>query len=63
MHVGAPVAARLDLVALGDNVAEADFLRAVQAEVGLLVEGGGAVGVGGDVAVFECEALFCRFCS
>lgn len=61
MHVGAPVAARLDLVPLGHDVAEADLLRAVQAEVGLLVPHRGPVGVRRDGAVLEGQALGCGF--
>ena len=55
MDVGLPFAPRFDLVALRDLVAELDARGAVEAEVGLFVNRGWAVGVRGDfaMAVFE----------
>lgn len=47
MDVGPPDAARLEGVFFGDFVAEVDGGAAVEARVGLLVDEGGAVGVGG----------------
>lgn len=61
MHVRAPVASSLDFVALGNHVAEADFLEAVQSEVGLLVPGRGAVWVGWDCLVLKSETLLGGF--
>lgn len=56
MDVGFPFAPRFDLVALRDFVAELGFYAAVEAEIGFFVEEGGAVGVGGDVAMGVLEA-------
>ena len=51
MDIGVPFPPRLDLVLLGDGVAELGADVAVETEVGFFVEEGGAVWVGGDVAV------------
>lgn len=51
MDIGLPSPTRLDLVALGDFVAELGLDVAVEAEVGSFVEEGGAVRVGWNVAV------------
>ena len=55
MDVGLPFAPRFDLVALRNFVAELDVRGAVEAEIGLFVGGGWAIGVGGDFAVAVLE--------
>jgi len=50
-----PFPAVFDFRALGDRVAGLGDGGAVEAEVGLLVPGGGAVGVGGDGGVLVGE--------
>lgn len=60
MYVRPPVSSCLDLVLFRDDVAVANLLGAVQAEVGLFVDLGGAVGVGRDVFVLACEHFHAR---
>lgn len=52
----------LDLIFLAHGVPETDFLRAIQTEIRLFIEGRGTVGVGWYVGVLEGEALFCGLC-
>ena len=60
MYVRPPVSSCLDLVLFGDDVAVANLLCAVKAEVGLFVDLGGTVGVGRDVFVLAGEHFHAR---
>ncbi len=62
MYVRAPVSPCLDLVLLGDNVPEADLLRAVETKIRLFIELRGPIGIGWHGAVLKFEALLCGFC-
>lgn len=61
VHIRTPVPPVLDLIFLGHCVSVPDFLGAVQPEIGLFVDLGRPVGIGGYVGVFECEAFLCGF--
>jgi len=57
VYVWSPVSSRFDFVFFGHHVSEADFLRAIETEVGLFVDLGGAIRVRGYGAVFHGESL------
>jgi len=61
VYVWSPVSSRFDFVFFGHHVSEADFLRAIETEVGLFVDLGGAIRVRGYGAVFHGESFGGRF--
>ena len=61
MYIGSPFPTCLCFRVFGDVVSGFYFLAAVEAEVGLFVPEGGAVGVGWDVGVVSGETLFGGF--